>query len=402
MTLSEDLHWRGLIHQTTLNENTKLNTPRIFYLGVDPSSDSMTIGNLAVVLLVRRLIEAGHTGIMLVGGATGMIGDPKETAERTLKSVGEISRNKEALAKQFRQLLANSNIEVVDNYQWFKDIQYIDFLREIGKNFSMSQLLDRDFVKKRTGTDGQGLSYAEFSYSLIQGYDFLHLFREKNVTLQIGASDQWGNMLSGAQLVRQMTGKSVDVLTMPLVINAETGQKFGKTEDGAIWLDSSKTSVYTFYQFWFNVPDDAVADYLKIYTFLSKEEIESIVQSHVSQMNQRTAQKRLAYEVTAIVHGEEAAKRVEKVTDFLFAQEDQSDVAHDLIDLLKQELSCVSAGIPLLDALQQSGVASSKGEARRLVHGGAITIHGQRADEHDITVTHTVIKKGKNTFLFVA
>ena len=268
MSLSEELSWRGFVNQTTIDDITELDSqPRTFYFGVDPSADSMTIGNLAAAMMVRHFIKHGHKAILLVGGATGLIGDPDgKKDERNLKTIEEINRNKAAIAQQYQQLFAGNDFQIVDNYDWFKNISYLDFLRDIGKHTSMTQMLDRDFVKKRIGEGGSGISYAEFSYSLIQGYDFLHLYRTYGVTLQLCGADQWGNSLAGASLVRKLESSEVDVFSTPLVINKTTGKKFGKSEDGAVWLDSNKTSVYKFYQFWLNLDDLGVIDYLKIYT----------------------------------------------------------------------------------------------------------------------------------------
>lgn len=401
MKLSQDLAWRGLIHQTTLKDPKELDSPRTFYLGVDPSSDSMTIGNLAVILLVRRFIEAGYKAVVLVGGATGMIGDPKDTSERTLKTAKEIEHNKTAIASQYKQLLGELPFEVVDNYDWFKDIPYITFLREIGKNFSMTQLLDRDFIQKRIGKDGAGISYAEFSYSLIQGYDFLHLHREKKVSLQIGASDQWGNMLSGVQLVRQIEDSEVHVLTMPLIIDAATGVKFGKSEAGAVWLSEVKTSVYNFYQFWLNSSDDALEKFFKVYTFLSPEEITQILHDHQADPASRKAQQRLAHEITRFVHGEDKAHSAATITKLLFNEIANQTLTDADKTLLYAAIPKAASGQSMVDALIEGGVVSSKGEARRFIAAGAITMQGYKVSEHDITVSGTIIKKGKNTFLAI-
>lgn len=282
MTLSEELNWRGFINQTTY-EDIKIidESPLNFYLGVDPSADSMTIGNLAAVMLVKHFIDAGHKGFLLVGGATGMIGDPDgKKDERNLKAIQEINQNKKAIAEQYHQLLDGVSFELVDNYDWFKNLNYLDFLREIGKNVPLGQMLSRDFVQARLGEDGSGISYAEFSYSLIQGYDFVHLSRNFGVSLQLCGADQWGNSITGVDLIRRLDGKSANVLSLPLIVNKATGAKFGKSESGAIWIDARKTSVYKFYQFWLNVDDQGVIDYLKIYTLLDKDTIDELAQKN--------------------------------------------------------------------------------------------------------------------------
>src|SRR5688572_12105772 len=276
MTLSEELAWRGFVNQTTYPEITAIDgDPITFYFGVDPSADSMTIGNLAAAMMVRHFIAHGHKAFLLVGGATGMIGDPDGKAEeRDLKSLEEIAKNKQGIEAEYRRIFDGMDFRVVDNYDWFKDMGYLQFLRDIGKKVPLSQMLGRDFVQSRLGEDGAGISYAEFSYSLIQGYDFVHLFREHGVTLQVCGADQWGNSITGVDLIRRLEGKEAHVYSVPLVINRATGKKFGKSEGGAVWLNSSKTSAYKFYQFWLNVDDEGVIDYAKIYTLLSREQID--------------------------------------------------------------------------------------------------------------------------------
>src|SRR5690349_15619357 len=252
MKLSEELQWRGFVNQTTYDDLSQLDqAPISFYWGVDPSADSMTIGNFAAAMMVRHFIDHGHKAFLLVGGATGMIGDPDgKKDERNLKTLDEIAKNKAGIAEQYKTAFAGKDFAIVDNYDWFKSMNYLDFLREIGKNVPMSQMLGRDFVQSRLGESGNGISYAEFSYSLIQGYDFLHLFRNHGVTLQVCGADQWGNSITGVDLIRRLEGQEAHVYSTPLVINKATGVKFGKSEGGAIWLDATKTSVFKFYQFW--------------------------------------------------------------------------------------------------------------------------------------------------------
>ena len=260
MTLSEELQWRGFVNQTTYKDLAALNgAPITFYWGVDPSADSMQVGNFAMAMMVRHFINHGHKAILLVGGATGLIGDPDGKAqERDLKPLEEIEHNKQAISAQYRQVFAGQDFEIVDNYDWFKGLGYLEFLRDVGKHVPMRQMLGREFVQSRLSDDGAGISYAEFSYSLIQGYDFLHLHREKGVTLQVAGADQWGNSIAGVELIRRITGGEAHVWTGPLIVNKTTGVKFGKTESGAIWLDPAKTSPTQFYQFWVNCDDAGV------------------------------------------------------------------------------------------------------------------------------------------------
>lgn len=403
MTLSEELQWRGFVNQTTFKDLTELDgAPISFYFGVDPSADSMTIGNFAAAMMVRHFIDHGHKAVLLVGGATGMIGDPDGKAdERNLKTLDEIAKNKAGIAAQYERAFAGKPFTIVDNYDWFSKINYLDFLREVGKNVPMSQMLGRDFVKARLGEDGSGISYAEFSYSLIQGYDFLHLYREHGVTLQVCGADQWGNSITGVDLVRRIESAEVHVYSTPLVINKATGVKFGKSEGGAIWLDSKKTSVYKFYQFWLNVDDEGVIDYAKIYTLLSKEEIEQLEIEQKANPGSRVAQKRLAEEVTRLVHGEERLQSVKRVTNVLFAGETVTSLNEDDIDALAGEIPAVDAGKTVVESLVEGVAASSNGEARRLISGGAISLNGEKITDDQVITTLALLKKGKNSFVLV-
>ena len=400
-TLSEELSWRGFVNQTTFADISDLDKEtRTFYLGVDPSADSMHIGNLAAVMLAKHLIAGGHKPIVLVGGATGMIGDPKADAERDLKTLDEIAHNKAGIAAQYRQLLDGQEIDLVDNYDWFKEIGYLSFLRDIGKHFSMTQLLDREFIKARIGEGGVGISYAEFSYSLIQGYDFLHLYREKGATLQVGGSDQWGNMISGAQMIKKLESTDAHVLTVPLVIDKKTGKKFGKSEGNAVWLDPAQTSPYKFYQFWFNTNDETAEDLVKLYTLLDRETIEGLIADHRTNPGQRALQETLAREVTDLVHGRERRESVERVTAVLFGGADVGSLNNADLDALAEEIPTTERQ-SVVSALVTTGIASSNGEARRLITGGGVSINSQKiSDDVDITTT-SLIKKGKNSFVLV-
>lgn len=401
MTLSEELQWRGFVNQSTFADADGINEPRTFYLGVDPSASSMHIGNLAQLMLVRHLMRHGHKAIVLVGGATGMIGDPKEDSERDLKTLDEIAHNKAGIAAQYRTLLEGDAFTLVDNYDWFKDIGYLAFLRDVGKHFSMTQLLDREFIKARIGEGGVGISYAEFSYSLIQGYDFLHLFRKHGATMQIGGSDQWGNMLSGAQMIKKLEGKEAHVWTVPLVVDKATGKKFGKSEGNAIWLDPAMTSPYKFYQFWLNVDGQSVGDHLKLFTDITPEEHDRLRGLVANSPQDRDAQKYLAFSVTKLVHGEAQAESARNVTSTLFGDTPFDQLLDEDIAMLASEIPTTTAG-NLMDALVMSGVASSNGEARRLIDGGAISINGEKATDNSTPLTApSLIKKGKNTFLLV-
>lgn len=401
MTLSEELKWRGFFNQTTFKDPSELDkSTRTFYWGCDPSSDSLTIGNLAPGMMARVFISHGYTPVILIGGATGMVGDPKDDEERQLKALDEIEHNKQAIQKQYKQIFNGIDFKLVDNYEWFKNMGYLEFLREVGKHTSMSQMLDREFVKARVGEDKIGLSYAEFSYSLIQGYDYLYLSRHHDVSLQICGADQWGNSVSGVNLIRRLDGKEAHVWSSPLVLNKSTGKKFGKSEDGAVWLDKNKTSVYKFYQFWLNVDDLGVGDYVKIYTLIQPDEFERLMKDFEADKASRLAQKYLAYEVTKLVHGPEAADSVKRVSEVLFGDTPFEALSEADLDMLAVEIP-VTNQTTVVAALTETAAASSNGEARRLLAGGAISVNGQKVTE-DSELNHpSLIKKGKNSFILV-
>ncbi len=403
MKLSEELAWRGFVNQTTIKDLSVLDgQPISFYWGVDPSADSMQIGNLAAAMMVRHFINAGHKAYLLVGGATGIIGDPDGKAnERNLKTLEEIAKNKAGITAQYRTVFSGKDFTLVDNYDWFKDINYIDFLREVGKNVPLSQMIGRDFVQARIGADGSGISYAEFSYSLIQGYDFLHLNREFGVTLQVCGADQWGNSITGVDLIRRLDGNETHVYSTPLIVNKATGVKFGKSEGGAVWLDADKTSVYAFYQFWLNVDDASAIDLLKIYTLLSKDVIDGLQTELQSNPGARATQKALAHEVTTLVHGAERTASVERVTSVLFGGEAFDSLSADDIEVLAAEIPTINVGVSLVDALVSNELASSNGEARRLIESGAVSINGEKVSADQTIESRSLVKKGKNSFILI-
>lgn len=403
MKFSEELAWRGFVNQTTYKDLSILDSGSVsFYFGVDPSSDSMQIGNLAAAMMVRHFIDAGHKAYLLVGGATGMIGDPDgKKVERNLLTLDDIDRNKAGIAAQYKTVFAGKDFTIVDNYDWFKDMNYLTFLREVGKNVPMNQMLGREFVQSRLGSDGAGISYAEFSYSLIQGYDFVHLFREFGVTLQLCGADQWGNSVAGVDLIRRLEAKEAHVYASPLVVNKTTGVKFGKSEGGAIWLDPEKTSVYKFYQFWLNAGDQDVIDWLKVFTLLSKDEIEELGRQSQTTPEERAAQKALAREVTTLVHGKERFESVERVTAVLFGGADFGSLNADDISALASEIPVADVGLSVVEVLVESGVSASNGDAKRLIEGGAISLNGVKANADQQIDEVTLMKKGKNTFVLV-
>ena len=403
MKLSEELQWRGFFAEHTLAQISDLDkAPHNFYWGTDPSADSLHIGHLAALMMCACFVRHGYTPYYLVGGATGQIGDPKDTAERDLKDLDEIERNKAALAKQIiRVTHSPADTVILDNYDWFKDIKFLPFLREIGKAFSMTQLLDRQFVQKRIGEGGSGISYAEFSYTLIQGYDFLHLFRTHNIDLQLCGADQFGNCTSGIHLIKRLEGAEADCYSCPLIIDKVTGRKFGKSEGNAVWLDPEKTSIFDFYQFWLNQSDDALEDYFKYFTFIMPDELEQILAQHNENPSARFGQRRLAEEATKVVHGEDAARQAEKITSFLFGDGKISDLDESDLDLLAKSFPTVEIDTKLVDILVQTNLASSKSEARKLIASNAISINGAKAAEDQAITEISLIKKGKNKFALV-
>lgn len=402
MTLAEELSWRGLINQTTFANIKDINEPRTFYFGVDPSAPSMTIGNLAAMMLCRHFIDHGHKPLLLVGGATGMIGDPDgKKQERDLRNAETVARNVKGLATQFRQVFRGQDFEIVDNADWFAHMNYIDFLHKVGKHISMTQLLDREFVQQRIGEGGAGISYGEFSYALIQGYDFLHLYREKDATLQLSGADQWGNSVLGVSLIRKLEGGEAHVLTAPLVINKQTGVKFGKSEGGAIWLDPEMTSPYKFYQFWLNCDDETSEDLIKIYTLLDRDTVEALIDNHRANPGERALQKTLAREVTDIVHGRQRRESVERVTGVLFGGGDIAALNDEDLNALANEIPTVDLDTTVIAALVDAGICASNGEAKRLIKSGAISVNGSKI-AGDMPLTEiSLLKKGKNNFVLV-
>ena len=401
MKLSEELQWRGFWNQTTFTDDKLIDSENFtLYLGTDPSADSLHVGHLAVYMMVRHFLERGHKVFLLVGGGTGMIGDMRDTEERNLLPYEEIEHNKQALKSQVSRIFAGRDFTLVDNADWLTELELLPFLRDIGKNFNMADLVSREFFKARIN-NGKGLSFAEFTYTLLQGYDFWHLFNQYGVNLQIGGSDQWGNLLSGVDLIRKKENTEVYAMTAPLLINKSTGRKFGKSEGGAVWLDENKTSVYKFYQFWLNVDDASAIEYMKIFTILDRDTIEAIAENHAVNPGARSAQKVLAREVTDIVHGSARRESVERVNEVLFGGGDFKKLSDDDLGALAEEIPCVDAGIDVIEALVESGAVGSNGEAKRLLKSGAISLNGEKLAENKVVNDTSLLKKGKNTFVLI-
>ena len=410
MKLSEELIYRGFQAKTTIENPEDLDTraSKKFYWGADPSADSLTIGNLAALMMCACFVRHGYEPYLLVGGATGQIGDPKDNGERDLKTIDEVEHNKACIKSQIERVVKSDNLTMVDNYDWFKDMNYLSFLREVGKTFSMTQLLDRQFVQNRIGEGGSGISYAEFSYTLIQGYDFLHLYRKYGVSLQLCGADQYGNCTSGIHLIKRLEDADADVWSTPLIIDPVTGRKFGKSEGNAVWLASKDngsgnyTSIFDFYQFWLNQPDESVEYLIKIYTLLEKEEIEKILAEHREHPELRLAQKALAKGATEVVHGKENAEAIINLCEVLFNRDtDFSNFSADEISEFAEYLPTVEKGTNIVDAIVSTGLAESKKKAREFLSQGAISVNGIKVNE-EIDLNQTaILKKGKNKFAVV-
>ncbi len=429
MNFIEELTWRGMIHTMMPGTDEQLNKEMTTaYLGIDPTADSLHIGHLCGVMMLRHFQRCGHKPLALVGGATGMIGDPSgKSAERNLLDEKTLRHNQEAIKKQLAKFLdfesdAPNRAEMVNNYDWTKDVTFLDFAREIGKHITVNYMMAKDSVQKRlNGEARDGLSFTEFTYQLLQGFDFLHLYQDKNCKLQLGGSDQWGNITTGAELIRRKLGGEVFALTCPLITKADGG-KFGKTESGNVWLDPRYTSPYKFYQFWLNVSDADAEKYLKIFTFLSKEEIEELVREHNENPGARPLQKRLAKEVTTMVHSEKDYEAAVEASQILFGNNTgealkalDEQTLLDIFDgvprfvISKAELE---AGIPVLDLLAvKATVFPSKGEARKMIQGGGVSLNKEKLTDSAAVIDSTSllggkylhIQKGKkNHFLLIA
>lgn len=398
MKAYEDLKWRGLIQDISSPDlEEKLNDEKLtFYIGTDPTADSMHIGHFSSFLIASRLKKYGHNPVLLIGGATGLIGDPKPTAERKMITKEEVAKNVKGLTKQAKEIFG---CEVVNNYDWCKDINFIDFLRDYGKFFNINYMLNKDIIKRRLDT---GITYTEFSYMIMQSLDFLHLYENKNVTLQVAGSDQWGNITAGIELIRKKTGKEVYGMTMPLVTDSQ-GKKFGKTEGNAIWLDKNKTSSYELYQFLINSDDEAVIDYLKKLTFLSKEEIEAIEKEHKKTPEKRLAQETLAKEIITFLHGENAYNDAKTISKALFSgnikdlTDSQIEAAFKEVEKYKFE-----ENKKIIDILTENKIVSSRREAREFLNNNAITLNGEIINDEnyiiDNNIKYNIIRRGKKKY----
>lgn len=401
MTLYEDLQWRGLIQDisdTALID--KLNNGGLtFYIGTDPTADSLHLGHYSSFLITRRLAAAGHHPLLLVGVATGLIGDPRGTVERKLSNRDEILHNYECLKKQLQSFFP---YPVVNNYDWVKDINVVEFFRDYGKYINVGYMLSKDLIRRQMES---GISYAEFSYMLIQGLDFKYLHENMGVDLQVAGSDQWGNITTGIELIRKTTGDEVYAFTMPLVTDSH-GNKFGKSEGNSVWLDKNKTSSYELYQFLLNAEDAKVIDYLKRLTFLSKEEIEALEAEHNAAPEKRLAQKKLAEEIVTDLHGREAYESAVHISELLFAGKIKEIPVRDLLTCLKDVPHFVTAGGPAPDVLVAAGICSSKREAREFISNKSLTLNGEPLADVNMSIDascalggkYIVIRRGKKKY----
>lgn len=413
MNIIDELQWRGLINQSTDIDALRevCENPITLYCGFDPTGDSLHAGHLVPMIMLRRFQQAGHHPLALAGGATGFIGDPRDVGERSMLSEETIQHNLEAIKKQLRRFVdfdGENPAEMVNNADWTANMSVITFLRDVGKNFSLNTMLDRDTVKRRLESDG--ISYTEFSYMLLQANDFLTLHREKSCDLQIGGGDQWGNIVSGVDLIRRVDGDKAHALTVPLVTDAQ-GQKFGKsTGGGKLWLDAEKTSPYAWYQYFLNAGDSVVIDYLRWFTFLTQEEIAEYEEKVANEPFRREAQRRLAQEMTTLVHGEEATKAVELAAQALFGKAELTELDQATLAGALQETTVaeIAAGEPrtIVDLLVASGLADSKGAARRTIKEGGAYVNNARiesedwepADEDLLHGSWLVLRRGKKNF----
>ena len=403
MTFFEELQWRGLIKDISSPElEKKLNEGGLkFYIGADPTAESLHIGQFPTFLMIERLKRAGHHPFILVGGATGRVGDPRGTGEREKAEISVIEHNYEKIKKQMKKLFGDE-IQLVNNYDWFRDINYIDFLRDIGKYINVTYMLNKDLVKRQLDI---GISYAEFSYMLIQGYDFKELHDKYGINLQFGGSDQWGNLTTGIELIRKLNNEEVYAFSMPLTLDS-TGKKLGKSYGNALWLDEEKTSSYEMYQYILNFEDSMVEEYLKKFTFLSKEEIESIMSEHNQSPEKRIAQKRLAKEVLDFIHGEDAYEKAVKISESLFSGNIKELSAKEIEDAFKGIEPFVAKEANLVDFLVEFGICSSKREAREFISNGSISVNGDKVTDLEFQITksdsveqkYVVIRRGKKKY----
>jgi len=419
----EELKWRGMLHDAMPGtEEHLLNGMQSAYVGIDPTADSLHIGHLVAVIMLRHFQLAGHRPFALIGGATGMIGDPSgKSAERNLLDEATLRHNQQALKEQLSRFLdfdnASENSAVlVNNYDWMKDFSFLDFIRDVGKHITVNYMMAKDSVKKRLSSEAkEGMSFTEFTYQLVQGYDFLYLYQNHGCTLQMGGSDQWGNITTGTELIRRIGGGKGFALTCPLITKAD-GTKFGKTESGNVWLDAERTSPYRFYQYWLNVSDEDAEKYIKIFTFMAKDEIEALVEEHRQASYQRSLQKRLAEEITVMVHSQEDLANAQKASNILFGKSTSEDLKKldaktflDVFDGVPQaeiSMSVLENGLDMIGALSdKTGFLASNSEARRELKQNSISVNKEKVkSDYQITISDLIndkfilLQRGKKNY----
>jgi len=422
MNLIAELRWRGMVQDIMPGTEEQLQKEMTSaYIGFDPTADSLHIGSLVPILLLVHLQKAGHKPIALVGGATGMVGDPSgKSEERNLLSEEVLRHNQEGVKRQLMQYLdfdpARINrAEMVNNYDWFREISFLDFIRDVGKHITVNYMMSKDSVKKRLGSD-TGMSFTEFTYQLVQGYDFYWLYQHKNAKLQMGGSDQWGNIVTGTELIRRKTGGEAFAFTCPLITKADGG-KFGKTEKGNIWLDAAKTTPYQFYQFWLNAADTDAEKWIKIFTFLSREEVDSLLERHTKNAAARELQKTLDKEVTSFVHGETEYLKAVETTEKLFANQTAPAESLSQDDLENMEgvtridfaAAKINTGIDIVSFLAETGIFNSKGDARKMLQSGGVSINRNKIDAVSFVIDtalllhqqYLLVQKGKKNYYLV-
>jgi tyrosyl-tRNA synthetase len=409
MKLSEELTKRGFINQASAESLALIfdEEKRVVYQGIDPTAESAHAGNFVIWMLLKHLMNDGHKVIFLVGGGTGMIGDPKPDAERVLSTRAEVEGRSNKIKTQAKKILG-SDISFVDNYDWLSKVNLIEFLRDIGKHFTINELIKKDAISKRLQSE-TGLSYTEFAYPLLQAFDYLKLYQDSGCTLQVGGSDQWGNIVSGVDLVRRVEKATVYAVTVPLIVDKATGKKFGKSEGNAVWLDENLTSSYELFQFWFNVSDESVVEYLKLFTFLSLDEISEIEKAHLEAPQKRLAQEALAKEVVSFVHSFDAAQAAKKVTEVLFGKVELKDLSATELELVKQNApkSQTKNGDSIVELMTATGLAESKREAKTFIESKAVFVNDILIEDIEAVINESkfgqlfIMKRGKKTRVLV-
>lgn len=407
MTNWEELQWRGLVKDVAGEGiEDKINNGNVtFYWGTDPTADSLHLGHYSSLVTAKRLMKMGHKPILLCGGATGRIGDPRPTAEREIISIDAINKNVECIRKQIDKIFGGK-ARLVNNYDWFKDYNYLDFLRDVGKYINVNYMISKDIISRRLET---GITYAEFSYMLIQGYDFLHMYDEMGCTMQVEGSDQWGNITTGIDLIRKIRGEEVYAFTMPLILDS-TGKKFGKSEGNALWLDENKTSSYELYQYLINTDDSKVYEYLKVFTFLTPAEIDKIMEEHRAEAHLRIAQKKLAQCIITDLHGEESYLNAVRISESLFNGDIKSFTAKEVeVAFMGIKPYEINNNMNIVDLLVEASICSSKREAREFLTNGSIHVNGEKIQDLEFQVTrdgaidslYVVIRRGKKKYHIV-